>query len=66
MVHPIQFSSHFSCVVSINKVDSEVAWERVHVLIRWLPQKPANLDLRTLVYMDDNLITCGSHVIISK
>ena len=35
----------FSCIISIKTADTEVSWKTVWVLIRWLRQKPADLNL---------------------
>ena len=35
----------FICVISANAVHSGAAWEIVQILIRWLRQKPADLDI---------------------
>ena len=45
MVHSFLFSKQFSCVISINILDSEAACKTVQILVRWLCQKPADLDL---------------------
>ena len=39
------FSDKFSCVISINSIVSKAAWKTVQILIRWLPQKPSDLEL---------------------
>ena len=41
MAHSLLCSSQFSCVISINTVDLEVAWKTVQIL----HQKPADKDL---------------------
>ena len=45
MPNSFLFSSQFCRVISINTVNSEAAWKTVLSLIRWLRQKPDELDL---------------------
>ena len=45
ITHLFQFFSQFSCVISITAVNTKTAWKTVQILIRWLLQKPADLDL---------------------
>ena len=39
------FSSEFRCVISINTVDLKNVWKTLQTLIRWLCQRPADLEL---------------------
>ena len=45
MAHSLLSSSQFNHVILINKVDSEAARKTVQILIRWIRQKPHDLDL---------------------
>ena len=45
----VTFSCHFSCtMISLETVNFEAAQKTVKILIRWLHQKPADLDLQYL------------------
>ena len=45
MTHSLLFSRQLSCLIAIITVYSKASWKAMQILIRWLRQKPADLDL---------------------